>query len=179
MPKVSELHPRRGLGTARLRAVVTLLAVAAVAIAAPVVEAGAATGGPQAAISKKKKKNFKKKAQNYLQGALWSSFELAGSSYVETLVAFCTNGTYAYRKDDFSSSPPYETYFEGNWTVSSAGKTSATLDYTIENFLSIYLDGSPGPDTYPGSPAVLAVSMRPPYDVVLDGVEFTRNPGTC
>jgi hypothetical protein len=158
---------------------ITLLAIAAVAIAAPDVDAATASYEPTASAAKKSSKKLRNKATNYLKGALWSHIEDTGSGTLETLVTFCTNGNYAYRKTNYNGSLSYQTYFEGSWRVRTAGKSSAKIDYTIENFKSVYIDGSPGPDSSPGSAAVLAVTARSSSQAIIDGVPFSRNAGTC
>ncbi len=150
-----------------------------VALCAGSVQLASAAAEPEAVTAKKKssKKKLRQKASNYILGE-WNSGVPGGPIY--TTVGYCTDGTYGYRvvKQGVGRKPS-DTTFQGRWWVKSAGKTSATFGYTIENFQSIHIDGSPGPDSFPGSPATLAVTATSLSQAVFDGVTFSRGPGRC
>jgi hypothetical protein len=154
---------------------IALGALAAIAMAVPTLDAMAASdNGPEASTSSSKKN--KQRAKKYIQG-VWTSGSSGGPVF--TTAAFCTNGTYGFRVLKSNSGTPSDTTFDGSWAVRSAGKSSARVRYTIEHFQSAYIDGSPGPDSFPGSPAVLAVSATSRNTANFDGVPFTRGTGSC
>jgi hypothetical protein len=148
------------------------------ALCAGLAQPASASAAPEAAAAKKKsnKKKLRQRARSYLFGE-WNSGVPGGPVY--TTVGYCTDGTYGYRVVKQNARGPSDTTFQGRWWVKSAGKTSATFGYTIENFQSVYIDGSPGPDSFPGSPATLAVSATSLSTAIFDGVSFSRGPGTC
>ena len=150
-----------------------LIAVAAIAMAAPTVEATAASDAGPVASKSSSKKN-RSRARSYLLGE-WNS----SGSGVSITVAFCRDGTYGFRVLKDNGGRPSDTTFDGSWRVTSAGKASARVRYTIEHFKSAYIDGSPGPDSFPGSPAVLAARATSRSTATFDGVPFSRGPGTC
>jgi hypothetical protein len=159
----------------RVSGLIAVAGVAAIAMAVPTLDATAAgDAGPEASKSSSKKN--RQRAKKYIQG-VWTAG--ASSDPVFTTVAFCTNGTYGFRVLKSNSGRPSDTTFDGGWAVRSAGKTSARVRYTIEHFQSAYIDGSPGPDSSPGSPAVLAVSATSRNTANFDGVPFTRGAGSC
>ena len=158
----------------------TVIAVGLSLLAGPV-SAPASPAGPEAAAAAKKlsKKKLKKRATRYLQGAVWSNINNATFGSIVTYLAFCSNGTYAYRKENNSSIAASVTTWDGTWHVTSAGRTSARVQYTVANFRSVYYDGSPGPDTAPPSPSLLQVNAGSVNQAFFDGIEFTRNSGVC
>ena len=167
---------RRG----RFALVASVLAVV-VSLIAGTLAAPASSAAPDAAVAAKKlnKKKLKKRATRYLQGAVWSNTNISTFGDVVTYLAYCADGTYAYRKDNNSSIAASQTTWSGNWHVTTAGKTSAKVEYTVANFRSVYYDGSPGPDTAPPSPSVLGVQAGSANQAFFDGIEFTRNTGVC
>jgi hypothetical protein len=154
------------------------LCLALCVAAVPVAAAGVGTAnGPQAVAAKKlNKKKLRKRARNYIQG-VWTSGFPGGPVY--TTVAYCTNGTYGFRVVKQNASGPSDTTFNGSWSVKTAGRSTATVGYTIDNFQSAYIDGSPGPDSFPGSPAILAVRASSFSQASFDGVAFMRGSGSC
>ena len=156
--------------------VLAVLAAAGITAAVPALGASAAgSTGPQASAAKISKKQWRRIATRYLRGE-WNA---GAGSPVATTIAFCDDGTYGFRVVKQNARGPSDTTFDGSWFVQSAGRSSFRASYTIEHFKSVYIDGSPGPDSYPGSPAVLSARPQGKNQASFDGVTFTRGPGTC
>ena len=160
---------------------VSVVCVALLTGSATLAASSAVADGPQASAAKSSKKKAKRKAKRFLDGALWTNITSATFGPITTYIALCTDGTYYYRKDNSSSVAASQTTFNGVWKVKTANtkKSTATLESTVENFRSVYFDGSPGPDSPPASPATTGVFASSENQVFFDGVEYTRTALTC
>lgn len=157
---------------------------ACVALSAALGTTTIAAADPGASAAKKKSaKQAKKQAKRFLQGSSWNNVTASstGTSSSTTAITFCPNGTYSFVRNDESIVAASQTSFDGQWSVQAANpkKASAKIKYTVQNFRSVYFDGSPTGQAAPPSPSILNAFADSESRAFFDGTEFNRGAAGC
>ncbi len=162
------------------RLIAVLAATAALTAGTVAAEVAAASDAPLASTAKKKKKKKKK-------GLSGIAKILAGKSLNRTIPgttpgterwAFCRNGTYSFVKTDYNGDFLYQTSYNGTWKVLNQAGSSGVVGLSTGNFLSIYSDGTPGPDASPPTFNALTATFGP-FGVVFGSNQYSFGSAGC